>query len=328
MMETGPSPALFSQAAELIAASRQPLLVCHVAPDGDAIGSLLGLKWLLEARGKIVTALSQDGVPENLRWLPGAASVVNEAGGLPDLVIGVDCSDPGRLGSVIDDTRFSRVPLINIDHHITNTEFGAVNIVDPQAASTAELLFGLAQTLGWEVPTTAAQCLLTGIVTDTLGFRTSNTTARTLFCAQQLMETGASLHLITERVLERRSFDSICLWGQALSAARLEDSIAWTVIPLSMRAPCGSVEQKDSGIASFLVSAQEAEVSVVVVERKEGVADVGFRSAGRVDVAAMALQLGGGGHPKAAGCTINAPLAEAVEIALAATRAAVAEAIQ
>lgn len=318
----------FSQAAELIAASRRPLLVCHVAPDGDAIGSLLGLRWLLEARGKDVTALSQDGVPENLRFLPGSATVVTEASGSADLVIAVDCSDPGRLGKVAEDARLSRLPLINIDHHITNPGFGAVNIVDPLAASTAELLFELAQALDWDVSTAAAQCLLTGIVTDTQGFRTSNTTARSLYCAQRLMEAGGSLHLVTDRVLERRSFDTICLWGHALAAARLEDGIAWTAIPLTMRTPCGGVEQKDSGIASFLVSAEEAEVSVVIVERKDGAIDVGFRSAGRVDVAALAVQFGGGGHPKAAGCTLHESLPDAVEIVLAATRAAIDEAGQ
>ncbi len=318
----------FSQAAELIAASRRPLLVCHVAPDGDAIGSLLGLKWLLETRGKDVTALSQDSVPENLRFLPGSATVVTEAGGSADLLIAVDCSDPGRLGIVAEDARLSRLPLINIDHHITNPGFGAVNIVDPLAASTAELLFELAQALDWDVSTAAAQCLLTGVVTDTQGFRTSNTTARSLYCAQLLMEAGGSLHLVTERVLERRSFDTICLWGHALAAARLENSIAWTAIPLTMRTPCGGVEQKDSGIASFLVSAEEAEVSVVIVERKDGAIDVGFRSAGRVDVAALAVQFGGGGHPKAAGCTLHESLPDAVEIMLAATRAAIDEAGQ
>lgn len=326
----------FSQAAELIAASRRPLLICHVAPDGDAIGSLLGLQWLLDARGKDVTALSQDGVPENLRFLPGSAtvvteaggSVVTEAGGSADLLIAVDCSDPGRLGKVAEDARFSRLPLINIDHHITNPGFGAVNIVDPLAASTAELLFELAQALDWDVSTAAAQCLLTGVVTDTQGFRTSNTTARSLYCAQRLMEAGGSLHQVTERTLERRSYDTICLWGQALAAAQLEDGIAWTAIPLTMRTPCGGVEQKDSGIASFLVSAEEAEVSVVIVERKDGAIDVGFRSAGRVDVAGLAMRFGGGGHPKAAGCTLHESLPDAVEIVLAATRAAIDEAGQ
>lgn len=325
-MEASDLLSQFALAADLIAASRQPLLICHVAPDGDAIGSLLGLMWLLDARGKTVTALSQDGVPEDLCFLPGSAGVVTEVRGRPDLLIAVDCSDPGRLGKAGQDTYLNQLPLLNIDHHVTNPGFGTVNMVDPLAASTAELLFDLAQALDWEMPGAAAQCLLTGIVTDTQGFRTSNTTARSLYSAQRLMEAGASLHLVTERVLERRSFDSICLWGQALAAARLEDSIAWTVIPQTMRTPCGGVDQKDSGIASFLISAEEAEVSAVIVERKDGAIDVGFRSAGRVDVAALAVKLGGGGHPKAAGCTLNEPLPAAVEIVLAASRTAVAQA--
>ena len=207
--------ASFQQAEALIAASHNPLLVCHISPDGDAIGSLLGLMWLLRARGKAVTALSQDGVPENLRFLPGSAAVATEATDAHDLLIALDCSDPGRLGKVGEDTHLNRLPLVNIDHHITNPHFGAVNIVDPLAASTAELLCQLVQALGWEMPINAAQCLLAGIVSDTLGFRTSNTSARSLYFAQQMMEAGGSLHQVTDQVLERRRFDSICLWGQA-----------------------------------------------------------------------------------------------------------------
>ena len=314
----------FDQAAELIAASRWPLLICHVAPDGDAIGSLLGLTWILRALGKNVTPASQDGVPKNLRFLPGSQTVVSQAAGQADLVIAIDSSDLERLGTVYDQALLNNVPLLNIDHHITNLMFGSLNVVAPTATSAAEVVYDLAQSQGWPIPPEAAQSLLTGLVTDTRGFRTSNVSARTLEIAQRLMEAGGSLHTVTEGVLEQRSFDTVCLWGHALAAARLQDGIAWTAIPLTMRVPCNGVEQSDSGLANFLVAADEVEVAVVLVERKEGPIDVGFRSAGRVDVAQLALGLGGGGHPRAAGCTLNMSLPEAKALVLRATREALA----
>lgn len=300
----------YDQAAGLIAASQRPLLICHVAPDGDAIGSLLGLASILRALGKDVTTASQDGVPKNLKFLPESQQVVVKPPGEADLVIALDCSDLERLGTVYDRTLYEGVPLLNIDHHVTNLLFGSVNVV-PKATSTAEVVYDLALSQAWPISPETAQCLLTGLVTDTRGFRTSNVSARTLEIAQRLMQAGAELPIITEGVLEQRSFNTVCLWGHALAAARLEDGIAWTAIPLAMRALCGDVEQSDSGLANFLVAADEAEVAVVLVERKDGPIDVGFRSAGRVDVAQLALTLGGGGHPRAAGCTLRVSLAAA-----------------
>ncbi|MEZ4769081.1 MAG: DHH family phosphoesterase [Caldilineales bacterium] len=294
-MEQADLRAQFGRAAELIAASRRPLLICHVAPDGDAIGSLLGLTWILRALGKEVTPASQDGVPRNLRFLPGSQGVVTQAAGPADLVIAIDSSDLERLGTVYDQPLLHSLPLLNIDHHVTNLMFGSLDVVVPAATSAAEVIYDLATSQGWPIPPHAAQCLLTGLVTDTRGFRTSNVSARTLEIAQKLMEAGGSLHAVTEGVLEQRSFDTVCLWGHALAAARLEDGIAWTAIPLTMRAPCNDVEQSDSGLANFMVAADEVEVAVVLVERKEGPIDVGFRSAGRVDVAQLALTLGAAG---------------------------------
>lgn len=314
----------FNQAADLIAASQRPLLICHVAPDGDAIGSLLGLAGILRALGKDLTTASQDGVPKNLRFLPGSQGVVTEPPGQADLVIALDCSDLERLGTVYDRTLYQGVALLNIDHHVTNLLFGSVNVV-LDATSTAEIVYDLALSQAWQIPPEAAQCLLTGLVTDTRGFRTSNVSARTLEIAQRLMQRGAALHVITEGVLEQRSFDTVCLWGHALAAARLDNGIAWTAIPLAMRAACGDVGQSDSGLANFLVAADEVEVAVVLVERKDGPIDVGFRSAGRVDVAQLALALGGGGHPRAAGCTLHTSLAEAESQVLDAVRAALAD---
>lgn len=318
-------PFMFDAVIPLLAASQRILLICHVAPDGDAIGSLLGLAWLLKDQSKRVLPASQDGVPKALRFLPGWSTVVRHSSEPIDLMIALDCSDRERLGTVFSAGRHGQIPLINIDHHVTNLGYGTVNLVNPRATSTAEVVHALASALGWPIGPEAAQCLLTGLVTDTRGFRTSNVTAQTLSVAQVLMEAGASLSIITEGVLERRDFDTICIWGEALAAAHVTDRIIWTAIPLSMRERCNRVEQSDSGLANFLVGADEADVAVVFSEREGGLIDVGMRSKLGLDVAQVALTLGGGGHPRAAGCTLHAPLAEAQKRVLSALRASLTQ---
>ncbi len=315
---------MFDAARPLLATSRHILLVSHIAPDGDAIGSLLGLAWLLRDQGKQVTPASQDGVPKALQFLPGWMTIVERSTQPVDLVIALDSSDADRMGAAFHAARSGQTPLINVDHHITNLNYGSVNIVDPHATSTAEVVYAMASALQWPIGPEAAQCLLTGLVTDTRGFRTSNVTAQTLGIAQELMEAGASLSIIAEGVLERRDFDTICIWGEALAAAQVIDRIIWTAIPLSMRGRCNGVQQSDSGLANFLVGADEADVAVVLSEREGNRVDVGLRARPGWDVAQVALSLGGGGHPRAAGCTLVAPLAEAEERVLNALRASLA----
>ncbi len=321
-------PAEFQAFDALLTANRRILLISHVAPDGDAIGSLLGLKWLLEAQGHAVIAANQDGVPYLLRSdqvAPGWQEVVHNPlkqkrrGRGYDLVVTLDCSDMQRLGKAYSPA-LAGIPLVNIDHHITNLDFGAVNLVDPDASSTAELVHRLAEALQWPIGPEAAQCLLLGIVSDTRSFRVGNVTPALLGVAQRLMEAGASLAAINELVLERRDVNTICLWGHALAALRLDERIIWTAIPLAMRGRCNGVEQSDSGLANFMIGAEEADVAVILTEREDGLVDVGMRAAAGFDVAQVALALGGGGHPRAAGCSLRLPLEQAIDQVLAAVK--------
>lgn len=309
----------------LLDTSERVLLICHVSPDGDAIGSLLGLAWLLKDRARHVIAACQDGVPRELRFLPGWSSVVQHTCEPVDLVIALDSSDRARLGSAFDASQVEHLPLLTIDHHVTNLGYGTANLVDPLATSTCEVVYDLAMALGWPIGPEAAQCLLTGLVTDTRGFRTANVTSRTLGVAQALMEEGASLSIITEGVLERRDFDTICIWREALAAAAVSDRIIWTAIPLSMRERCNGVLQSDSGLANFLVGADEADVAAVLSERQGNWVDVGLRAKQGIDVSQVALGLGGGGHPRAAGCTLPGPLPVAVDRVLSALHASLVE---
>ena len=312
------------QASRLIRGAQRPLLACHVAPDGDAIGSLTGLARALRQLSLSPIAACPDPVPPNFDYVPGVEAIVQEVTDPFDLVISLDCSDLRRLGSLPDLPFFHQHPLVNIDHHITNLEFGDVNVVDPGASSTAEVLLQLLDHLEVPLDETLATSLLVGIVTDTRGFRTSNVTPRVVEAALRLMEAGASLPYVSQHGLDRRPMVVVRLWGAALSRLRSANGVIWTSIPLTMQREVGYQGSGDAGLASFLVSADEADVSVVFVEQEDGSVNVGMRAVPGFDVAELALQFGGGGHALAAGFGITGPLEKAEERVLDALQAEVA----
>jgi phosphoesterase RecJ-like protein len=309
---------------ELIDGARRILLVAHVAPDGDAIGSLLGLGWLLRAQGKEVTLACEDPVPEIYVWLPGSAEIVRRASGSFDLLISLDCSDERRMGNAFSADP-AGVPLVNIDHHVTNTRFGTVNWVDPSSVATTQMIQLLADTLGWAVVQPVAVHLLTGLITDTRGFRTYNVDRAAMQAALRLMEAGASLNEITQRVLGQRPLASVRLWGQAIDRLELEDDILWTEVTPDMRRHLALGEDGDSGLANFLSGVRESKVVVVFTERDSGIIDVGMRSVPGYDVAKVAYRLGGGGHPQAAGCTMEGDLVRVRKRVLAEVRRSLAD---
>lgn len=304
---------------ELIRPARCIQLVTHVAPDGDAIGALLGLGWLLRAQGKDVCLTCEDPVPDTYAWLPGSSEVVQGGAGSCDLVISLDCSDPRRMGDAYGKSS-SHLPLINIDHHVTNTRFGAVNWVDPSSVSTTQMLLEFAGVLGWELTQPIAACLLTGLVTDTRSFRTSNVDAAAMQAALRLMEAGASLSEITRRSLGQRPLSQVRLWGEAIGELHLDGDILWTGVTRDMRRRWALTEDGTSGLTNMLSGIREATVVIVFTERDNGTVDVGMRAAPGFDVADVALMLGGGGHPQASGCTLEGVLADVQERVLVAVR--------
>jgi phosphoesterase RecJ-like protein len=302
-----------------IQSAHRILLVTHVGPDGDAIGSMLGLAWLLWPQGKELALGCEDPVPRSYAWLPGSEQVVRSVDGSYDLVISLDCSDVYRMGQVYGPNVVT-TPLLNIDHHITNTGFGSINWVDPSSAATSQMILMLADTVGLAITESVAVCLLNGLVTDTRSFRTSNVNSHVLRAALRLIEAGASLHEITSRALGRRSMASVRLWGQAIDQCHLEDSILWTQVTSAMRRRWSLDANGSTGLANFLSGVREAKVVVVFTERDDGTVDVGMRAACGHDVAGVAVQLGGGGHPQAAGCTLKGDLGEVQARVLSALR--------
>lgn len=294
--------------------ARRILALCHIDPDGDAIGSLLGLGWLLRAlpRPPTVMLACADPVPAALAHLPGATDITTTPPAGPwDLVVALDASDPARLGAIFQPEAFAPAPVAVIDHHITNLYFGDLNCIDPASAATAQIVTQLADALHVAIGQEAAVCLLTGIVTDTLSFRTTNTTPAVLATAARLAAAGANIAEITDRALNRRPLNVMRLWGLALNRLRLEGGVIWTEITPTMRATAGVGDDENGSLVSYLITANEACVAAVFNERTDGQVEINLRARQGYDVAQIALQLGGGGHPQAAGCTVPGPLPDA-----------------
>lgn len=330
MIETTITPALLAAVRN----GERILCLSHVKPDGDAVGSLLGMGWLLRSLGKAPVLALQDTVPDEGRGLPGVEEILTDAS--PDferivrqqafdLIVCLDASSPDRMGTVYHPPVHESATLVVIDHHVTNTGFGALNWVDPSSVSTTQMVARLADAL--EVPLTGplAECLLTGLVTDTLCFSTSNVTPRTLELAMRLMEGGANLALITQRTVNRRPYRLIKLWSLILPTVNLADGVIWASATPEMLAQTG-MPTSEVGLSSYLVTADEADMSAVFIEQVNGDGstrvECSFRAKPGFNVAEVAFALGGGGHPAAAGCTVEGDLATIPPRVVAALQAA------
>ena len=289
------------------------LAICHVDPDGDAIGSLLGLGWLLRAMGSRFVVACDSPEPENMAFLPHPGPVAATCPDGCDLIVTVDCSSHDRLGRFCSEQQLASLPIVNIDHHVTNTSFGAVNWVDTEAAATAEMIYRLVAFMDVPLSREMAVCLLAGLVSDTWGFRTPNTTVRSMEAALQTMYAGASLPDVVAHTVDARSFSSVCLWGRALSEAHLQSGVLWVEITQEHLRACHTEHEGKRGLANFLMSVRECRVTVVLTETDDNKTDVSLRSQPGIDVSGVALSLGGGGHPQAAGCTLPESLPEARE---------------
>ena len=306
-------------ARALIAASTRALAITHINPDGDAIGSLLGFGLALRAAGKEVVLACADPVPETFRFLPASGEVTAAPSGAFDLIAALDVSDAARMGSVGEG--LGRKPHLLYDHHLTNAGFAEINFIDVSAASTAELIAEHLDSLGLPLTQPVAECLLTGLVNDTLGFRTSNTSPKSLALAQRLMKAGAPLYAIYDRSLHKRSFTAVRLWAEGLAHLRLAGRIVWAALPLEARRASGYGGNGDADLIDVLTSVREADVALIFVERPDGKVKVSWRSAPGIDVASLAAAFGGGGHAPAAGAEIEGTLAEVEAKVVAATKA-------
>jgi phosphoesterase RecJ-like protein len=263
---------------------------------------------MLRAAGKKAFPVLAEGISSVFRYLPGAAEIRSALPESFDLALLVDCADAERI-SWPEGSPVRPIDLL-IDHHVTNTHFAAVNLVDPSAASTAELIVDLAGGLGLTVPPEAAACLMAGVVTDTLGFRTPNTGVHTLRVVEELILAGGSLPETVERSLHRRSFAAARYWGAGLSRLQRDGPIVWTSLTLADRSASGYPGRDDADLVNILSSIDNHEVALIFIEQDKGKVKVSWRVAAGLDVTPLAISFGGGGHPAASGAQLTGDMAE------------------
>jgi phosphoesterase RecJ-like protein len=308
---------MMEQAIEFIRRHRSFALAAHLNPEGDAIGATLGLAHLLRSLGKEAHPFNADGVPAVLRFLPGAQELIRDAAALPkvEAVIVLDAGDADRPGPAFKQFMAGR-PVLNIDHHRTNTDFGQVNWVDPSASSTGEMIVVMARAMDAPVSPDAALCLYTAILTDTGSFQFSNTTPRALSAAADMIAAGARPELAADNYYHARPASHLALL--ALSLATLEFNPAFSrgdaAVTSAMFQKTATGPEAAEGIINMITDVESVRIAVLFRQTGAGEWKVSLRSKGSLDVAALANTHGGGGHKNAAGCKLEGALAEVKKI--------------
>ncbi len=288
------------------------LVLGTVQPDGDLLGSQIGLGLALGNAGTPVTLAGPHPVPDIFRFLPGADLVQQwETAPAPfDLVILADCPDPSRTNGLLEGARGAGTRVVNIDHHPDNKRYGDVNWIEPEASATGEMVYDLLQAAGLKVTPEIATNLFTSLHTDTGSFRYSNTTPRTLRIAADLVAQGARPALVAGALYERRKPDDLRRLGSLLSRVEVspDGQVAWLALPHG-GAPESFLEAED--LVTYPRSIGSVKVAVLLREVGPGRVKVSLRAKGEVNVGKLAAAFGGGGHANAAGCTIAGSLSDA-----------------
>jgi phosphoesterase RecJ-like protein len=318
------------QAVELIRNGQRFLLTCHVLPDADAIGSMLGLAEILRSMGKEVVLYNRDPIPELVEFLPGVEHIGQSVpnGVQFDATFITDTAARALLPRQLP-PRSVTGPCVIIDHHVAHDDFGDVVVRDVDACATAVVVVELAEALGARpLSRAAAEPLYTALVADTGSFRYSGTTPATLRLAAELLETGIDTWRVAQNVFESWPMERLRLLGFAINAIETEFTgrVAILCVPLSMIERAGANDRMVEGMVEYGRMIKGVEISIMLWERRprsdetdhgHAFSRVSLRSAGRIDVAQMAVALGGGGHRAAAGATLNCDLRSAREQVLA-----------
>jgi len=298
--------------------SKNVVIASHVRPDGDAIGSLLGLGLALRDAGKSVQMVLVDGVPSSYRHLEGSELIVKEPRGMHDTFITVDCADFKRTGKVFEN--FGQ-PDINIDHHKTNEKFGIINLIEAEEVATAAILTNHLPEWGYKFTKPIAAALLTGIITDTLGFRTSNTSPRSLRQCATLMETGVNMPDLYMRSLVKKSYPAAKYWGAGLSSMEQENGIVWGTLTLEDRKRSGYSGNDDADLINMISAIDGNKVGMIFVQQSDNHVKISWRALEPgIDVSQVAKHFKGGGHAAAAGADIPGKLNEIQPLVLKITR--------
>jgi bifunctional oligoribonuclease and PAP phosphatase NrnA len=301
------------------------LLLGHVHPDGDVLGTLLGLGLALEGNGWRARFAGPHPVPGVLGFLPGSDrwEVWSKAPRTFPVLVLTDCPNDGRTEGLLEGARDSASQVLNIDHHPDNRRYGTIDWIDPTAAATGEMIWELLGRLGLPLTPAVALNLYTAIHTDTGSFRYSNTTPRTFQIAADLTRAGAAPALVTEWLYQRRAPRALNELGEVLRRIQVSDdgAVAWLSVP---RGLVSEEFMASEDVVTYPRSIGGVKVAVLLREETPGRVKVSLRGKGEVPVNRIAGRFGGGGHENAAGCTVPGSLDHATATVLAAVREALA----
>ena len=309
--------AALQRVVELLDGASSIAVACHLSPDGDALGSLLALALALRDRGVALQVGWDDdpiALPAQFDFLPGGDLLVPAPVFRPaDVAVAVDCAGADRLGRLRE--RFEKAgALVNIDHHVSNTKFGAVNVVDEHASSSAEIVVQLLARMGAEITPDIATCLYVGLVTDAGQFAYRSVTPRTHATAGFLIQRGVEVDVVSQRLYEAYPFAYLKVLGRVLDRATLETAPAFVLSYLTqadLRETGATMDDTDD-VIDVLRAIRECDVTLLMKELEDGSWKGSLRSKGATDVGSIAQELGGGGHRLAAGFELSMPLDEAI----------------
>jgi bifunctional oligoribonuclease and PAP phosphatase NrnA len=322
--ELGLAPPDPSVLAPFQRAPGRALMLGHVHPDADVLGTLLALGIALQARGWSVVYGGPHPAPGALGFLPGVEryGVLSAVEGRFDVAVLTDCPNPGRTEGLIDQARAAATVVVNIDHHPDNRRYGHVNWIDTSAAATGEMVYRLLIALGLPLTPAIATNLYTAVHTDTGSFRYSNVTPATFRIAAELVTAGADPAAVSSALYERRAGDSLRWLGESLSRVRLSEDgrVAWLALPADA-VPEAFIEAEE--LVNYPRSIASVRVACLLRARGAQV-KVSLRGKGDVDVQRIAAKFGGGGHPNAAGFSVAGALDAVTRDVLAAVDEAMA----
>ncbi len=296
---------MLSQVVELIENKEKFAITTHVRPDGDGIGSSLGLFWLLRSLEKDAEIIVRDQIPNSYRELPGAddVRVVDEIDQDYDAIFVIECSDIHRPGI----SRIEDQYVVNIDHHATSEHFGAINWIDPTASAVGEMIYNLCKAIGGRISEEIAECVYLALVTDTGSFHFPNTTERTLKVASELVKIGVKPSQVSEAVYNSYSWSRIALMQKVIATIKRAPSgrIASMRQTLDMVGDTGAEDGDNHGFVNIPLVAKEIDAAIYMREVEPEIYRVSLRSKGEINVARVAESFGGGGHKNAAGCRVQ-----------------------
>jgi len=309
---------LLSSGIEIINNSENIYIGSHINPDGDNIGSLLALGMALKEMNKTVHLVKVDSIPKDYQFLPNVHLISEPTQDEEfDLFIALDCSDLDRLGSG-KEIALKANKILNIDHHITNDNFGHINMVFPPASSTGEIVYYLIKKLNIPINRDVAECLYVAISTDTGSFMYDSTSSNTHRVAADLLDKGINLNKITTQLYQNRSLERTRLFIEALKNLNLyyDGKVGTIKITQKMLKDNKATMEDTEGIISFIRDIENIEVACILKEYDKKEIKLSLRSKKYLDVSKVCLEFSGGGHKRAAGCTIFKDIEEAEESVL------------